>query len=59
MPNIEPRAKNEGTVVKRDWVSPTVTELPPLTNLTLQTGPGIPGGFSIGGTRIDGLSIAP
>lgn len=31
------------------WVSPEIVELPPLTDLTLQTGPAIPGGGSIGG----------
>jgi hypothetical protein len=34
---------------RRPWVSPTLEELPPLTDLTLQTGPGIPGGGGIGG----------
>jgi hypothetical protein len=34
---------------RRAWVRPTVEELPPLTDLTLQTGPGIPGGGGTGG----------
>jgi len=29
---------------KRAWVRPQVADLPRLTELTLQTGPGIPGG---------------
>lgn len=33
------------------WVTPEITDLPPLTDLTLQTGigPGIPGRGGIGG----------
>lgn len=34
---------------RRPWVQPQVTELPRLTELTLQTGPGIPGGGGTGG----------
>jgi hypothetical protein len=29
---------------RRPWIAPAVTELPRLTELTLQTGPGILGG---------------
>lgn len=31
------------------WISPEIVELPPLTDLTLQTGAGIPGGGGTGG----------
>ncbi|MDB4948493.1 MAG: hypothetical protein JWM27_1142 [Gemmatimonadetes bacterium] len=34
------------------WSAPTVTELPRLTDLTLQTGPGIPGGGGSGGGTV-------
>jgi hypothetical protein len=35
----------------KPWVSPRVHDLPPLTELTLQTGPGIPGGRVVQGAR--------
>jgi hypothetical protein len=35
--------------VRAPWVSPEVTELPPLTDLTLQTGDPIGGGGGTGG----------
>ena len=31
------------------WVKPEIIDLPPLTDLTLQTGAGIPGGGGTGG----------
>ena len=31
------------------WVKPEIIDLPPLTDLTLQTGPGVPGGGGTGG----------
>lgn len=34
---------------KRPWVNPAVRELPKLTDLTLQSGDGIPGGGGTGG----------
>lgn len=34
---------------RRAWVRPEVADLPRLTELTLQTGPGIPGGGGAGG----------
>lgn len=34
---------------RRAWVRPQVADLPRLTELTLQTGPGIPGGGGTGG----------
>jgi hypothetical protein len=34
---------------RRAWVSPRVSDLPRLTELTLQTGPFIPGGGGTGG----------
>jgi hypothetical protein len=36
--------------VKQTWEKPSLSKLPPLTELTLQTGPGIPGGGAGGGT---------
>jgi hypothetical protein len=59
MPNLDPRSKEQNRSPKKEWVRPAVTDLPPLTEMTLQTGGGIPGGFSIGATRIDGSSIVP
>lgn len=48
-----PNPQPVGTPVTREprqaWVRPTLVELPPLTDLTLQTGPGIPGGGGLGG----------
>jgi hypothetical protein len=41
---------------QRAWVSPTVTDLPRLTQLTLSTGPGIPGGGGVGG---GGSTVVP
>jgi hypothetical protein len=35
---------------RQKWEVPALTKLPPLTELTLQTGGGIPGGGSGGGT---------
>jgi len=34
---------------RRPWVGPRVEEMPRLTELTLQTGPAIPGGGGTGG----------
>lgn len=34
---------------RRPWMAPSISELPRLTELTLQTGPGIPGECEIGG----------
>jgi hypothetical protein len=34
---------------RRPWEAPRVSDLPRLTELTLQTGPGIPGGGGPGG----------
>ncbi len=42
MSNVPP-----GTSPRRPWAAPRVTDLPPLTQLTLQTG--IPGGMIHGG----------
>jgi hypothetical protein len=41
---------------RQAWVRPALVELPPLTDLTLQTGPGIPGG---GGTGGGGSTVIP
>lgn len=35
---------------KQTWEKPSLSRLPALTELTLQTGPAIPGGGSGGGT---------
>ena len=40
---------------KRPWVSPKVSELPRLTDLTLQTGSPIDGGGNTGGGGSTGL----
>jgi len=39
----QPRAARPDSQRKRPWVSPELTELPRLTDLTLQTGSPIPG----------------
>jgi hypothetical protein len=41
---------------RRAWVAPRVADLPRLTELTLQTGGGIPGG---GGTGGGGSTVIP
>lgn len=41
---------------RRTWVRPEVADLPRLTELTLQTGPAIPGG---GGTGGSGSTVIP
>lgn len=38
-----PADKGAGTTKKAPWIPPKVTELPRLTDLTLQTGSPIPG----------------
>jgi hypothetical protein len=42
-------ASNAHATARLPWEAPSVTELPRLTELTLQTGPGIPGGGNTGG----------
>jgi hypothetical protein len=59
MSNLDPQSKKQDRSSKTNWVSPAITDLPRLTDMTLQTGGGIPGGFSIGGTQIGGSSIIP
>ena len=44
-----PSQHSGSDVARRPWTSPAVRELPRLTDLTLQTGPGIPGGGGTGG----------
>ncbi len=41
--------KDDDTTGRRPWVQPSVEDLPPLTELTLQTGDPIPGGGGTGG----------
>jgi hypothetical protein len=41
---------------RRPWTAPALTPLPRLTELTLQTGGGIPGG---GGTGGGGSTVVP
>ncbi len=41
---------------RRAWITPSVRELPRLTDLTLDTGAGIPGG---GGTGGGGSTVIP
>jgi hypothetical protein len=44
-----PRSPSNVANGRRPWESPRVTDLPRLTELTLATGPGIPGGGGPGG----------
>lgn len=43
------RAPAAPSAPRRTWTAPAVTDLPRLTELTLQTGPFIPGGGGTGG----------
>jgi hypothetical protein len=43
-------AETSGDKPRARWQQPSVTELPKLTDLTLLTGGGIPGGGDPGGT---------
>jgi hypothetical protein len=45
-----------GEKTRHAWTRPEVTDLPRLTELTLQTGSGIPGG---GGTGGGGSTVIP
>ena len=51
-----PRAGETSPALRRTWTRPEVTGLPRLTELTLQTGAGIPGG---GGTAGGGSTVIP
>jgi hypothetical protein len=44
-----PARRAGSEAAKRPWTAPTVSDLPRLTELTLQTGGGIPGGGGTGG----------
>jgi hypothetical protein len=46
---LDPSAPRAPRPSRRAWVRPEVADLPRLTELTLQTGPGIPGGGGPGG----------
>lgn len=52
MQSIRPKAARP----RRPWVSPVVTDLPRLTDLTLTTGVPIPGSGDTGGT---GSTVTP
>lgn len=57
MPHSDrPTAPASARTERRAWVAPEVADLPRLTQLTLQTGPGIPGG---GGTGGGGSTVIP
>jgi hypothetical protein len=56
MSNLDPQSKKQDRSSKTEWVSPALTDLPRLADLTLQTG--IPG-FTVGGTEVSGSSIIP
>jgi hypothetical protein len=45
----DPRPGPNAAPLRRPWEAPRVSDLPRLTELTLQTGPGIPGGGGPGG----------
>lgn len=45
-------AATQAAPVRAQWTPPQVSELPRLTELTLATGPGIPGGGGGGSTVI-------
>lgn len=52
----EKRVTEAANAPRREWVTPSVTDLPRLVDLTLQTGAGIPGG---GGTGGGGSTVIP
>ena len=45
-----PQTQSEST--RQPWVKPSLSKLPPLTELTLQTGGAIPGGGGGGGSTV-------
>ena len=49
MSAIPPRVAGTATAVRAPWIVPSVTDLPKLTELTLQTGSFIPGDGDTGG----------
>ncbi|HSU14182.1 hypothetical protein [Longimicrobium sp.] len=51
-----PRIPSSAARGRRPWESPRVTDLPRLTELTLATGPAIPGGGGPGG---GGSTVVP
>ncbi|HEX6747805.1 MAG TPA: hypothetical protein VF092_10980 [Longimicrobium sp.] len=55
-PALDPTRQAPRTVQRRRWEAPSVTDLPRLSELTLATGPGIPGG---GGTGGGGSTVIP
>lgn len=46
---IHPQAQPATPADRKPWLAPRVDDLPRLTELTLQTGDGIPGECEIGG----------
>jgi hypothetical protein len=49
IPETTPRRAATAASARQPWETPEVTRLPRLTELTLATGGGIPGGGDIGG----------
>ncbi|HYJ79441.1 MAG TPA: hypothetical protein VEW03_07580 [Longimicrobiaceae bacterium] len=56
MPPAPSAFQSPGAPRREAWVRPEVADLPRLTELTLQTGPGIPCG---GGTGGGGSTVCP
>ena len=55
-PALDPTRQAAPSARRRPWAPPSVTDLPRLTELTLTSGPGIPGG---GGTGGGGSTVIP
>jgi hypothetical protein len=56
MTNTSPSRSQAAPTVRLPWETPSVSQLPRLTELTLATGGGIPGG---GGTGGGGSTVIP
>jgi len=55
-PALDPTRQAAQPARRRPWAAPSVTDLPRLSELTLASGPGIPGG---GGTGGGGSTVIP